>query len=115
MCLFFPPSAHMSPFTGQSQNNPCARRLFYIQDAIYNTMNGDTVMIAPGRYYQSQIDFLGRAITVMGSDPADCLNASPMMPDREVASTAPIRHTSRSRTILLPTTTAVDNSTGHEK
>jgi predicted outer membrane repeat protein len=40
-----------------------------VKGGIYLASNGDTVMIAQGIYYEWEIDFLGKAITVMSSDP----------------------------------------------
>jgi hypothetical protein len=42
-----------------------------IQSGINGAANGDTVMIAPGTYYEFEIDFLGKDIVVMGTDPDD--------------------------------------------
>lgn len=41
-----------------------------IQQAINLATNGDTIVVAPGRYFEN-IDFLGKAITVRSSDPND--------------------------------------------
>jgi hypothetical protein len=42
-----------------------------IQGGIYGAVDGDTVIVHPGIYYEHQIDFLGKAITVTGIDPED--------------------------------------------
>jgi len=41
-----------------------------IQSAIDAASDGDTVIVAPGLYYEN-IDFLGKAITVQSTDPSD--------------------------------------------
>jgi len=41
-----------------------------IQDAIKAAQNGDTVVVAPGRYNET-LDFLGKTITVSGTNPED--------------------------------------------
>ena len=42
-----------------------------IQGAIGGAENGDTVLVSPGTYYEYEIDFLGKAITVTSADPDD--------------------------------------------
>lgn len=42
-----------------------------IQDAINASVDGDEVVIAPGEYFETDLDFGGRSITVRGSDPSD--------------------------------------------
>jgi parallel beta-helix repeat protein len=42
-----------------------------IQGGINGASTGDTVMVSPGTYYEYAIDFLGKAITVMSTDPED--------------------------------------------
>jgi len=42
-----------------------------IQQGIVSADEGDTVMVAPGKYDEYEIDFLGKAITVTGTDPED--------------------------------------------
>ncbi len=42
-----------------------------IQGGIDAAEEGDSVVIDPGRYTEFEIDFLGKAITVMGTDPED--------------------------------------------
>ena len=41
-----------------------------IQQAINLALSGDTIIVAPGRYFEN-INFLGKAITVRSSDPND--------------------------------------------
>ena len=41
-----------------------------IQQAINLSVNNDTIIVAPGRYFEN-INFLGKAITVRSSDPND--------------------------------------------
>ena len=41
-----------------------------IQSAINASANGDTIIVAPGRYIEN-IDFLGKAITLRSIDPSD--------------------------------------------
>src|SRR5262249_37092772 len=38
-----------------------------IQDAIFSSNNGDTIIVAPGSYFE-HIDFVGRAVVVESSD-----------------------------------------------
>jgi len=42
-----------------------------IQGGINGAVDGDTVMIAPGTYYENRIELLGKAITVMSTSPED--------------------------------------------
>jgi len=42
-----------------------------IQEAIDASIEGDTVMVDPGTYYEHGIRFLGKAITVMSTNPED--------------------------------------------
>jgi hypothetical protein len=56
-----------------------------IQLAIDGTMDGDTVMVAPGSYIENRIDFSGKAITVMGSDPDDPLVVENTVVDGDTA------------------------------
>jgi predicted outer membrane repeat protein len=42
-----------------------------IQGGINGAVDGDTVMVSPGIYYEYDIDFLGKGITVTGTDPED--------------------------------------------
>jgi parallel beta-helix repeat protein len=42
-----------------------------IQGGIHGAVDGDTVMIDPGSYAEHGIDFFGKAITVMSTDPSD--------------------------------------------
>jgi len=42
-----------------------------IQGGINGAVDGDTVMVSPGTYYEYDIDFLGKGITVTGTDPED--------------------------------------------
>jgi hypothetical protein len=60
--LFTPLYAHVIHVPGDSTT---------IQGGIVGASTGDTVMVAPGTYNEYDIDFLGKAITVMGTDPED--------------------------------------------
>jgi parallel beta-helix repeat protein len=42
-----------------------------IQEAINTAVDWDSVIVRPGVYYEHDIDFLGKAITVMSTDPTD--------------------------------------------
>lgn len=42
-----------------------------IQSGIDAAEDGDSVVVDPGKYTEFEIDFLGKAITVMGTDPED--------------------------------------------
>ncbi len=42
-----------------------------IRHGILVAEDGDTVLVAPGTYHERNISFLGKAITVTGTDPAD--------------------------------------------
>ncbi len=42
-----------------------------IKDAIATAADGDIVLVAPGTYHEYDISFLGKAITVTGTDPTD--------------------------------------------
>jgi hypothetical protein len=42
-----------------------------VQAGINGTVNGDTVMISPGIFNEHSLDFLGKLITVMSTDPHD--------------------------------------------
>ena len=44
-----------------------------IQEGIDASVDGDTVLIAEGTYFENGIDFLGKAILVIGTDPEDSL------------------------------------------
>ena len=44
-----------------------------IQEGIDASVDGDTVLIAEGTYYENGVDFLGKAILVTGADPEDSL------------------------------------------
>jgi hypothetical protein len=42
-----------------------------IQEAINAAVDGKTIVVTPGTYYEHDIDFLGKAITVRSMDPGD--------------------------------------------
>lgn len=57
-----------------------------IQSAIVAAAKGDIVEISPGTYYEHNINFQGKPITVKSSDPTnpavvDCLGSDPIVPD----------------------------------
>ena len=59
-----------SIFDGEVQNARMARRYDYIQHAISDANTGDEVVVGQ-RSYLEKIDFLGKALTVRSSNPAD--------------------------------------------
>jgi parallel beta-helix repeat protein/predicted outer membrane repeat protein len=54
-----------------------------IQGGINGTSAGDTVMVSPGTYYEHGINFLGKAITVMGTDPEDSVTVASTIVDAD--------------------------------
>ena len=54
-----------------------------IQGGIAGATTGDTVMVDPGAYSEHEIDFLGKAITVMGTDPEDSLTTASTVVDAD--------------------------------
>ncbi len=45
--------------------------LYDLHGGTHGAADGDTIMVAPGTYHEQDIDFLGKAITVMSTDPGD--------------------------------------------
>lgn len=72
-----------------------------IQGGINDAVNGDTVMVDPGTYYEYDIDFLGKAITVMGTDPEDSAVVAATIVDADSMSRVFHFHSGEDSTSLL--------------
>jgi hypothetical protein len=71
--LFLLPTLLLAVFTSPLQANiiHVPGDSTTIQGGINGASTGDTVMVSPGTYFEHDIDLLGKAITVTGTDPED--------------------------------------------
>jgi hypothetical protein len=72
-----------------------------IQGGINGASIGDTVMVHTGTYFEYDIDFLGKAITVMGTDPEDSAVVASTVVDGDSLGSVFIFHSGEDTTSVL--------------
>ena len=72
-----------------------------IQAGIDASVDGDTVLIAEGTYFENSIDFLGKAILVTGADPEDSLVVENTVVDGDALDSVFYFHSEEDSTSIL--------------
>jgi len=72
-----------------------------IQGGINGAVDGDTVMVLPGTYYEHDIDFLGKAIVVTGTAPDDSAVVAATVVDADSSGRVFIFHSGEDTTSIL--------------
>ena len=84
-----------------------------IQGGISGAVDGDTVLVAPGTYHEHDIDFLGKAIVVTGTDPEDSAVVAATVVDGDSLGSVFFFHTGEDTTSVLAGLTITGGHSEH--